>query len=377
MVPALKSLHILHSEAAVGWGGQEIRIIQETRMLLERGHRVSVVCQPGSPIEKRCQAIEHPRFNFYPVAMPRPLSPTAFSALLRLIKKNKPDILHTHSSIDSWLVSFIGKWLGIPLIRSRHVSIPVKNIFPNNWLYSSFPEKILTSGEAIRKILLGLNGVTEGQVKSIPAGVDMKRFDPDVSGETIRAELGLQPGQPLIGKIGVIRGWKGHIYFLEAVPLVLEQFPSARFIIVGAGPGYEEIKERALAPEFKGAVTVMGHREDIPEIVSAMDVMVLASFAGEGTSQVIPQAFAMNTPVVATRGGSIAELFHDGERGVLAEIKSGKSLADGIAKILKNPEWAGEVVNNAYDYCKRELTWDRKIDQTLEVYNEALHAFRK
>jgi hypothetical protein len=121
-VPSLKSLHILHSEAAVGWGGQEIRIIQETRMLLKRGHRVSIVCQPGSPLEERCQAIDHPRFNCFPVAMPRPVSPKAFSVLVRLIKNLKPDILHTHSSIDSWLVSFIGKWLHIPIIRSRHVS---------------------------------------------------------------------------------------------------------------------------------------------------------------------------------------------------------------------------------------------------------------
>ena len=373
----MKSLHILHSEAAVGWGGQEIRIIQETRMLLERGHRVSVVCQPGSPIEKRCRDIEHPEFQFFPVAMPRPVSPGAFSALLRLIKKNKPDILHTHSSIDSWLVSSIGKWLGIPIIRSRHVSIPVKNHFPTNWFYSNFPERILTSGEAIRKIMTQLNGVSEEQVVSIPAGVDMKRFDPSISGEKIRAELGLNSEQPLIGKIGVIRGWKGHNYFLEAVPLVLERFPDAKFIIVGAGPGYEEIKERSRAPEIMGAVTVMGHREDIPEIIAAMNILVLASFAGEGTSQVIPQAFAMKTPVVATRGGSIAELFHDGERGVLADIKSGKSLAEGIAKILQNPEWAGEVAQNAYDYCQKELTWDRKIDQTLEVYNEALDSFHK
>ncbi len=344
-------------------------------MLLERGHTVSLVCQPGSPIEERCRAIHHPQFKFYSVAMPRPVSPGAFLALFRLVKNNKPDILHTHSSIDTWLMSFIGKWLRIPIIRSRHVSIAVKNIFPNNWLYSYFPERILTSGEAIRKLLIGLNGVTEEQVVSIPAGVDMQRFDPGVSGDAVRAELGLHPGQPLIGKIGVIRGWKGHVYFLEAVPLVLEHFPEARFIIVGAGPGYEEIKQRSLAPEFKGSVTVMGHREDIPEIIAAMDILVLASYAGEGTSQVIPQAFAMKTPVVATRGGSIAELFHDGERGVLADIKSGKSLAEGIVKVLKNPEWAGEVAQNAYDYCRQELTWDRKIDQTLQVYEEALNNY--
>lgn len=367
----------MHSEAAIGWGGQEIRVIQETRMLLDRGHRVTVVCQPGSPLEKRCQSIEHPQFKFFSVSMPRPLSPGAFRILCRLIKNSKPDVLHTHSSIDSWLVSFIGKCLHIPIVRSRHVSIPVKNHFPNNWLYARFPKRILTSGETIRELMIQLKGVTPEQVVSIPAGVDMRRFHLNVSGEKIRTELGLKLDQPLIGKVGVIRGWKGHNYFLEAVPLVLEKFPEARFVIVGAGPGYEEIKERSRAPEMQGAVTVMGHREDVPEIIAAMNVMVLASYAGEGTSQVIPQAFAMKTPVVATRGGSIAELFRDGERGVLAEIKSGKSLADGIVKILQNPGWAREMAENAYDYCRKELTWDRKMDQTLEVYYDVLDASLK
>ena len=368
----MKSLHILHSEAAFGWGGQEIRILQETQILLERGNRVTVLCQPDSPLAERCRAIEHPDFEFFPISMPRPVSPKAFRSLYRLIKNRKPDILHTHSSIDSWLVSFIGKLLSIPIIRTRHVSIPVKNIFPNNWLYANFPKRILTSGEAIRNLMIQLKGVTSEQVVSIPAGVDMHRFDLNVSGEQIRTELGLKSDQPLIGKIGVIRGWKGHNFFLEAVPLVLKQFPNARFIIAGAGPGYEEIKERSRAPELEGAVTVMGHREDIPEIVAAMNVLVLASFAGEGTSQVIPQAFAMKTPVVATRGGSIPELFSSGECGVLADIKSGKSLAEGIIKILQNPEWAKEVTENAYEYCQKELTWDRKIDQTLQVYKEVL-----
>jgi len=331
----LKALHILHSEAAFGWGGQEIRIIQETRLLLERGHSVSIVCQPGSPIAERCQTITHPHFKFFTVAMPRPVSPGAFAGLYRLIKKSKPDILHTHSSIDSWLVSFIGRLLDIPIVRSRHVSIPVKNIFPNNWLYSNFPERILTSGESIRNHLIQLNGVTAEQVVSISPGVDMRRFDPGVSGDKIRSELGLEPDQPLIGKIGVIRGWKGHVYFLQAVPLVLERFPDARFIIVGAGPGYEEIKEKSRAPELKGSVTVMGHREDIPEIVSAMNILVLASFAGEGTPQVIPQAFAMKTPVVASRGGGIPELFRERECGVLTDIKSGKSLAEGIVRYCR------------------------------------------
>ncbi len=369
----MRPLHILHSEAAFGWGGQEIRILQECRELLKRGHRVSLVCQPESPLAKRGGSLTDAGFGFFPVRMRRPLSPTAFFRLYRLIRGLRPDILHTHSSIDSWLVSLIGKMLNIPLVRTRHVSIPVKNHFPNNRLYSSFPARILTSGAAIRDMLLHVDGVTENQVVSIPAGVDMQRFDCSLSGQRIRDELKLSDGQPLIGKVGVIRGWKGHDFFLESVPLVLKEFPDARFVIAGDGPGHDEIRSKIRSRGLDKAVTMLGHREDVPEIVAAMDILVLASFAGEGTSQVIPQAFAMKTPVVAARGGSIPELLGNEDRGLLADIKSGPAIAQGVIRLLKDPALCARLTAAAFEFCGRELTIERKMEQTLSVYRDVLN----
>ncbi|MFQ5449555.1 MAG: glycosyltransferase family 4 protein [Nitrospinaceae bacterium] len=358
----------------MGWGGQEIRIFQESRLLLERGHRVTVICQPRSPLAERCASLSDSRFDFHTIRMPGPLHPASFTTLYRLLKKIRPDLLHTHSSIDSWQVSPIGKLLGIPLVRSRHVCIPVKNFFPNNRLYSYFPSRIITSGEAIRDLLLRLSGMDPERVVSIPAGVDLRRFDLQISGQRIRKELGVEVGKPLIGKIGVIRGWKGFQYFVEAVPLVLRERPDARFVIVGTGPGYEEIKRKVRDQGLQDAVTLTGYREDVPEIIAALDVLVLASFAGEGTSQVIPQAFAMKTPVVATRGGSIPELFRNGDRGILADIRSGRSLAEGILKLLVDPARARRMAENAYAYCRKELTIGKMIDQTLAVYHEVLNS---
>jgi glycosyltransferase involved in cell wall biosynthesis len=366
--------HILHSEAATGWGGQEIRVFQESRLLLERGHRVTVVCQPDSPMAERCRTVADPKFRFHPVAMRRTLSATAFLALCRIIGGDRPDILHTHSSIDSWLVSFCGKVLGIPVIRSRHVSIPVKNCFPKNLVYSFFPERILTSGEAIRTIMVGLSGVTAEKVISIGSGVDMQRFDCALSGETFRRELNLDDRVPLIGKIGVIRGWKGHDCFLEAIPLVLREIPEARFVIVGTGPGFEEIRQKIGTRGLEPVVTMLGHREDVPRILAALDVMVLASTAGEGTPQVIPQAFAMKTPVVATRTGEIPMTLGEGERGNLARPNDAPGLARGILDTLQNPGAARERSERAYRYCRDNLTVAAMMDKTIAVYEDVLRA---
>ena len=313
----MKSLHILHSESATGWGGQEIRIFQESQLLLERGHRVSLVCQPTSYLCKKSLAISSPNFNCYPLLMKSTANPFSIVSIFKILKKTKADIIHTHSSIDSWLVGSVAKLSQIPVIRSRHISIPIKNMFPNNWLYSRIPRKIITSGEAISEVVKSVPGVNPGNVKSVSAGVDFRRFDFKINGIKIREELGVNPGQPLIGKIGVIRGWKGYNYLLEAAPIILKKFPDSRFVFVGSGPGFEQTKSIAKSLGLEQKLTFLGHRDDIPEIMAGLDIQVLASFAGEGTPQVIPQAFAMKTPLVATRVGSIPEMLGQGKRGCL------------------------------------------------------------
>lgn len=368
----MKPLHILHSEAAVGWGGQEIRVFQESRYLAENGHRVSIVCQPESPLAKRCEKYPHPNLACYPVKMTSPVSPGDFISVYRQVKRLRPDLVHTHSSIDSWLVSFSARALGIPIVRSRHVSIPVKNFFPRNWVYTGFPKRIITSGEAVSEVMRGLNGIKPARVTCISAGVDMRRFDCKISGQAIRDELKLSPEQTLVGKVGVVRSWKGHGFFLQAVEEIAKEFPGVCFAIVGDGPGFAQMKQKAADLNLPNRVFVLGHREDVPEIMAALDVLVLASTAGEGTPQVIPQAFAMKTPVVATRIGAIPDLLGEGERGVLVEPANGSALAAGVAEALRDPDARAQRAEKAREFCRRELTFEMMMDKTLRVYREVL-----
>ena len=368
----MKSLHILHSDSATGWGGQEIRVLQESELLLERGHRVTLVCQPESYLWEKSLTISSPSFSCYPLLMKNPASPFSFSSILKILKKTKADIIHTHSSIDSWLVGSAAKLLKIAVVRSRHISIPIKNIFPNNLLYSSIPQKIITSGEAISEVVKSVSGVKSENVKSVSAGVDFRRFNFQINGMRIREELGINPNQPLIGKIGVIRGWKGYNYLLEAAPIVLKNFPNTRFVLLGSGPGFEQTKSITKSLGLEQKITFLGHRDDIPEIMASLDIQVLASFAGEGTPQVIPQAFAMKTPLVATRVGSIPEMLGQGERGILVEPKNSADLANGIIKLLENSDIRSEMAERGYVFCRNELGVDRMIDETISIYLEAL-----
>ena len=369
----MKSFHILHTEAASGWGGQEIRIFQECQLLLERGHKVSVVCQLSSPLHKKCLAITSPNFTCYTVRMKSSINIFSYRSLSKLIKNIKPNIIHTHSSIDSWLAGIIGNVYGIPVVRSRHISIPITRVPPNSWLYSKIPKKIITSGEVISEIVSSVSGVNSNNVKSISAGVDFRKFDFKIDGSKIKSEIGINSNQLLIGKIGVIRGWKGYDYFVDCAPLVLEQFPEARFVIVGSGPGYKSIQSKVKNKNLEKFIFLLGHREDIPEIMGGIDIQILASYSGEGTPQVIPQAFAMKTPLVATSVGSVPELLGHGERGILVEPKNSEDLAKGILRFLKDRQTAQAVAENAYTYCLKELNIEKMMDQTIAVYRDALN----
>ena len=366
----MKLLHILHTEAAAGWGGQEIRVLQETQLLLERGYKVSLVCHADSPLETRAKSIFNLRFQLLAIPMKSALSLKVFFNLCRYISKNNIDVIHTHSSVDSWLGGVAGKLLGVPVIRTRHVSLPVNDFFPNHLLYSYIPQRILTSGNMISDVVKQIRCVDSKKVISISAGVDLSKFNSGVSGEKIRDELKIEVDEFLVGKIGVIRGWKGHNYFLEAIPFILKEIPKARFVIVGDGPGFKEIQDKVRVAGLDDKVVLLGHREDIPEIIAALDVQVLASFKGEGTPQVIPQAFAVKTPIVATTIASIPDLLGNGERGVLIEPKNALSLAQGVLKVFRNPEIANRLVENANSFCLKELTVDQMMDRTISVYKE-------
>ena len=368
----MKSLHILHSESASGWGGQEIRVFEESKLLLERGHRVSIICQPDGFLWNKCQTVASSNFNCYPLRMKNPANPFSLASVLRILKKTKPDIIHTHSSIDSWLVGSASKLLGLPVVRSRHISIPIKGIFPNNLLYSQIPRKIITSGEAISEIVKSVSGVKTKNVKSVSAGVDLKKFNFNLDRKKIRDELGIKPGHILVGQIGVIRGWKGYDYLLKAIPMILKTYPQTKFVFVGRGPGFEEIQSMANSFGLENDLTLLGHREDIPEIMAGLDIQVLASIAGEGTPQVIPQAFAMKTPIVATRIGSVSQLLGNGTRGVLVEPQNSHHLAEGILKLIENSKIRNEYAERAYAFCKNELGIDRMINETISIYEDAL-----
>jgi glycosyltransferase involved in cell wall biosynthesis len=259
----------------------------------------------------------------------------AVAAMVRIFRRERADVVNTHSGKDSWVGSMAAKVAGVPLlVRTRHISVPVRRgIF--NVVYR-WPDGYVTTGKMIRDQLIGV-GIDPDRVVSIPTGVDVARFSPDVSGDAVREEFGLLPGEFLVVMIGVLRSWKRHDVFLEAVRRLGERKIPVRALVVGEGPQRERIAREIEAKKLTGAVRMTGFRRDVPAILAASDAVVLSSDRFEGVPQVILQAMAMGRAVVASPIGGIPEVVHHGTTGILCPAGDPAAYADAVGRLLADP----------------------------------------
>ena len=355
---------VLHTESSHGHGGQEIRTLAETRWLIDHGWRALIVCQPDSPLLAEARASSIP---VEAIRMGSAIDIGAIVRLRRLMRERGVSLVHTHSSVDSWLGGVAAKSLGRPVVRSRHVSIPIRR---RRALVYRLADRIITSGEGVRAMVIGA-GITPERVVAISAGVDSARFHPGVSGKAVRDELGLGAA-PVVGLVANVRGSKGHNVFLDAARAVLAVAPETRFLIVGDGVGFDDVKGRVRHLGLEARVRLTGFRRDIPEVMAALDVLALPSIRSEAIPQVIPQALAVGTPVVASTVGGSPELIRDGENGRLVPPADPAALADAILALLREPERARAMARAGQVMVQARYTIDATMARTTAVYRDLL-----
>jgi glycosyltransferase involved in cell wall biosynthesis len=357
-------LTILHTEASPGWGGQEIRILAEASAFAKRGFRILIACQPSSRL-----GIEAQRhgLSIRPVVMPRAFDLWACWRLRRLMQREGVDLVHTHSSIDAWLAGFAAKSLHLPVVRSRHVSILVKR--RRNFVYNALCDRIISSGEAIREVLI-TGGVDPEKIVAIPAGVDVAQFHPTVSGAAVRQEFGLNA--PVIGTVAMFRHSKGHHVLLQAVPEILKSEPRAVFLWVGDGVGRPSLQQDITTAGLQTRVQLTGFRDDVAACLAAMDIVVLPSIQSDGVPQAILQALAMRKPVVASAVGGIPEVIQHQRTGVLVPPNDPQALAEAVVQVLYDPQSAADWARAGGQLIDTHYALEHMIDRTAALYTAVL-----
>lgn len=364
-----QSLRILHTEASSGWGGQEIRVLKEAEGMRSRGHHVFILADPEGELFKRAnkrgfytKAIRFQKRKFYSQVV----------EVKNFIETMNIDVINTHSSKDSWIALTSARLAKNKpfIIRTRHLSTPIGKNILTRLLYMHLPHAVITTGEAIRKQMVDVNYFNPDKIVSIPTGIDTAFFNPDREYKNIRHELNLPQSTPLVGSVSVLRSWKGLDYFVMAVPLILYEIPDARFIIAGEGPYRGKLEEAIRLTGESDKIYLLGHREDIADILSSLDILVHPSYANEGVPQTILQAMSMKRPVVATSLDSLAEIVINRKTGIIVPPKDFEELAKNVIILLRNRELAKELGENGRQLVDMAYSFEGMIDKIESLYKK-------
>ncbi len=363
----MEKFRILHTESSQVLGGQEYRVLAETKAMNLRGHEVVIAAPENSQLARlakeeglQCEAI--------PVGM------SGWGLLvpifLNLIVKHRIQIVHTHGSQDSWTASLAGRLSSSRpvIIRTRHKSTPVSVSFRHDVLYRYLPHAVSTTGEAVRQQLIVRNHLNPDAVFSIPTGVDMKRFQPGESSVDLRKSLGIQSRQPVIGTVSFLRPEKGLNVLIDAVSLLQTVFPNVCCLIIGTGQGHQALLAQIRQNKLDETVILAGFREDIPELLRTMDVFVLPSLE-EGMPQALLQALSMERAVVASSVGGIPEIIRDGQTGFLVSPQDPAALSEKIGTLLRDPDQRKAFGQGGRRVIAESYSLDGMLQKTEQLYS--------
>jgi glycosyltransferase involved in cell wall biosynthesis len=364
----MRQWRILHTESSLGWGGQETRVLAELEWMRAHGHWVALAAHPTSVIAERARLS---RILFYPMRTHKALLPFEVLRMAAWMIRHRVEVVNTHSSNDGWLAGLAARLAMRPLIiRSRHIEVDYPNRFWSGMAFRLLPHQVITTSQRIADRLVAELGIPPARVTCIATGVDLTRFNPEVEG-TLHQELGVDPEVALVGMISVLRSWKGHATFLDAAARLLgDSKRPVRFVIVGDGPGRDELAGKIAQAPWKDHVTLLGHRANVPNILASLDVLVLPSYAHEGIPQIVLQAQAMSCAVVATTIGGIPEVVEDGVTGLLVAPRDAEALAEKIAALLDDPELDARLGQAARAAIEKHHSLDTMGERLLELYEK-------
>ena len=359
------SLALLHTESSLGWGGQEIRVLTEARGVARLGHAVLL----AAPANSRIFA-EAPRYGVEATALPIGRKGLAgLLALRALLARRRFDVVNTHSSTDSWLAAVAQASLGRapPIVRTRHISAPVPANRASRWLYAK-AARVVTTGERLRKQVIGETGIDPRRAISIPTGIDLAAFRP---GDRLaaRAEVGIAAAAPVVGIVATLRSWKGHRYLMQAIAAMRR--PEVQLVVVGDGPQREALGKLAASLGIEAQVRFAGNQAEVAPWMRSFDVFCLPSYANEGVPQALMQAMACALPVVTTAVGSIDEIVAHGDTGIMVPAQNDMRLRVEIANLLDDAPRRAALGARARAEALARFGEELMVERMVEVFAAA------
>ena len=335
---------------------------------------VSVVLPRGSLLIPEIQKLDIPVIEAEGIAEAS-FSLGAIATLHRIIRAQRPDIVHTHGSLSGRISARL--W-GAKIVYTRHSAFPVPGYLrrgPGRWLNGSInnaladriiavspatAENLTDSGVSRKKITVMMNGV-EALPRSAPSAC-----------RELRQSLHLPDGVFTAGILARLEPYKGHMLLLDAARELADQGREFRILIGGSGSQEEAIRQGIAARDLDRQVLFLGFVQNVPQILSILDVQLNCSYGTEASSLALIEGMSLGLATVASDYGGNPWQVDDGITGLLFPSGSSHDLAVQIARLMDDPALLHSMQNQALEAYRTRFTGEIFAKNIESVYQQAI-----
>jgi glycosyltransferase involved in cell wall biosynthesis len=359
---------VLHAIKVQGIGGAERHLLTLLPALRERGIDARLLSlDAGADAARFHDALDAAGVPWRRVPCGFDASPLLAARVVRAMRAERPDLLHTHMVHGDVYGSLAAHALRVPFVSSRHnddryLLGPFRHV-DRTFMHGA--RRLIAISDAVREFLARA-GLPREKLVTIRYGLDAP---PPAASE---APPDIPADAPLVLAIGRLIEQKDHATLLRAFARVHAEVPQARLAILGWGSLEDEL--RGLAAELRLAdVVAIPGRVEPRDWLARADVFAHTS-RWEGFGIVLLEAMLSSLPVVATRASAVPEIVADGETGVLVEPGDSEAVARALVELLRDDERRRALGEAGLRRAREEFSVARMTTQTLDVYREALGA---
>ncbi len=379
-------MKIIHIITRLDKGGSAENVLETCRYFslgkspLSRSYDIIIIYGGKTKID-----FEFPIVSYYVSELQRNIflfkDLVAFLKLVKIIKKEKPNIVHTHSSKAGILGRTAAFFL--KLIYPNFKDLKIIHT-PHGHIFYGYYNKLFTKVFVILEKFVSLItdkliALTEGEKEeSLKYGVGKKdKWVVIHSGvnldfgkiKNLRSELGVDNETLIVGTVARLEPVKGVVYFVESIPIILNSIKEKKvfFLIVGDGTQKKIIETKIKKFNLQHKVKLVGMREDVVDLINTMDIYVQPSL-NEGMGKTIVLASALGKPVVATKVQGIPSVVINCKTGLLVSPKDPQGLAEGILKLINEPHLRVELGTNGKNFVTAKVNGYAKFSIERMIY---------
>jgi len=370
---------------SLGPGGAEQLMPTNLYHLKDTGFNLRVCVlqvRQGNPIASELERIGIPVDL---VLVPNLRHPLNLSRILRYLRSQHPQLIHTQLEFSDILGTIAAKILSIPSVSTLHTLDTFTDKKSASWrlrlrwfVLRNLADRIIAVSEKTRIHHLQSGEFNPDKVVTLYNGIDIACFKnaDEAQHSTTRQALNLPLNSPIILTVAVLREPKGIQYMINALPTILEQIPNAHYLIVGDGPYGASLQNLVTALAIQDHVTFAGHRTDVPDLLACSDIFVLPTL-GDALPTVLIEALAAEKPIVASNVGGVPEIIENNVSGLLVSPADSLGLANACLKLLKNNEQAQQIALAGRKMVQQRFHINVQVEQLSKIYEKVSASYGK